>query len=109
MQSELCIMISASDSEPSNVISGESYEPSNSSSNSYDDKELNEINEATNVIPAHSNETNLPSEQSHENLTSTHSNGTDEETSKSYESHNDKRDPAHFSLADFVQSQSVRI
>jgi hypothetical protein len=51
-------MISASDSEASNVTSGELYEPSNLSSNSYDDKELNEINETTNGIPAHSNETN---------------------------------------------------
>jgi hypothetical protein len=33
-------MISASDSEPSNVTSGELYDPSNSSSYSYDEKNL---------------------------------------------------------------------
>jgi hypothetical protein len=41
--------------------------------------------------------------------TYTNSNGADEEMSKSYESYNDKRDSDHFSLTNFVQSQSVRI
>jgi hypothetical protein len=87
IQSVWYIIISASDSENSIVSSGEVYEPSCSSNNSYNDKESNGKDEPMNVIDENSILTN-------------------EKTSQSSKSSHNKGDPCHFSLADFIPSQS---
>ena len=90
-QLQLFLSILASDSEysKSNVTSGELYEPSSSTSNSsYNDKEPDGSNEPVNEIHPQVNERK-------------------EEVNQANQSSSSKEnDPAHFSLIDFVKSNS---
>ncbi len=77
---------SANDNEQSNATSNDTHEPSSSSNNSYEEQG----NQSGEV----------------ENLTSVHSNVTVEKSNIASETSDDKCDPAGFSLADFIPSQS---